>query len=494
MRGANRLTSKPQPPRAKAPWDRDFARACHDGLDAIVRQTAVVLAFSAALSLTKFKGLAREMWGRAMRAVMVASCVALALLTGCTDSAMVRDGIGVNLGTADLPEASRLQDIYVGEICHQAGLRVVSQGEFLYCEEVSMRPAEWTTFVQAGMNDIDRRCDTYLAWLDNKRRWREPVLSQIHSTAATASAVMGLTGVGATPIAIVGTAFGFAKDTFINYNARLITEINQSVVQSVVLDNQNQFRGKVAGTPVDNRPAAIYLLRNYLRICMPFSIEMSINNTMTVYHRGGPDALRTEPLLTQAPTIARITGTTPLAPRDVVQRPVRNTAAPQTDPKYAEIFDPYIPAKHTNTYVVQLQTALCVPDSEIKKTGTLTLTKAMIKIYKASERKTGDKLNDDEATQIREQVGCKPSGGQNYYERKIYDNPQVSAAALQELITGLRKTTAGASLPPTTTLDAARSTIKVVRNGLPSDSKVSKLPDALAGQVTPDFAAFLRKP
>ncbi|TCU73448.1 hypothetical protein EDE08_104538 [Bradyrhizobium sp. R2.2-H] len=357
-----------------------------------------------------------------------------------------------------------------------------------------MRPSEWRTFVQAGMNDIDRRCDAYLGWLDNKRRWREPILKQLHTTAATTGAIMGLTGVGAAPIAIVGTAFGFAQDTFVNINSRLITEIDQSVVQSVVLDNQNQFRMKVAGTPVDNRPAAIYLLRNYLRICMPFSIEMSINNTMTVYSRGGPDALRTEPLLTQPPTVARITAAVPLAPRDFVQRPARNTAAPRTDERYAQIFDPYIPTKHTNTYVVQLQTALCVPVSEIEKKGTLTLTKAMIKIYKESERKTGDKLNDDEATQIREQVGCKPSGGQNYYERKIYDNPQVSAAALQELITGLRRTTAGASLPLTTTLDAARSTIKVVRAGLPSDSKVSRLPDALAGQVTPDFAEFLRKP
>lgn len=253
-----------------------------------------------------------------MRAGIVASCVALALLVGgCSDYAMVRDGIGVNLAAADLPEASRLQDLYVGEICNQAGLRVVRQGDFLFCEEVGLRPSEWMTFVQAGMNDIDRRCDGYLAWLDNKRRWREPILKQLHTTAATTGAIMGLTGVGAVPIAIVGTAFGFAQDTFVNVNARLITEIDHSVLQTVVLDNQNQFRIKVAGTPVDNRPAAIYLLRNYLRICMPFSIEMSINNTMTVYHRGGPDALRTEPLLTQAPGVARITATRPAIIRDV---------------------------------------------------------------------------------------------------------------------------------------------------------------------------------
>jgi len=133
-----------------------------------------------------------------VRSVVVA-CVGLALtltMSACSDAVLIREGIGTNLAAADLPEASRLQDIYVGEICHQAGLRVVRQGDFLFCEEVGLRPSEWRTFVQAGMNDIDRRCDAYLGWLDNKRRWREPILKQLHTTAATAGAIMGLTASG----------------------------------------------------------------------------------------------------------------------------------------------------------------------------------------------------------------------------------------------------------------------------------------------------------
>ena len=56
-------------------------------------------------------------------------------------------------------------------------------------------------------------------------------------------------------MAIVAAAFGFAQDTFVNYNTRLITEIDHSVIQSVVLDNQNQFRRSLADVPVNNRPA-----------------------------------------------------------------------------------------------------------------------------------------------------------------------------------------------------------------------------------------------
>jgi hypothetical protein len=224
---------------------------------------------------------------------------------------------------------------------------------------------------------------------------------------------------------------------------------------------------------------------------------MSINNTITVYHRGGPDALRTPPIgLKSAPATAStsvgLRGTV-ISPRDVVGQPDRNPSPPPSDPSYAALFDPYVPRKHTTTYVIQLQTALCVPDSEVKKTGSFTLTKALIKIFKMAERKTGDKLNDDEATKIREQGGCKAGGGQNYFERRTYDDPTDGPAAVKELIVGLRKTPAGETLPLETSLDGARTTIQAVRNAATGNSKLMTLPPVLSGQVTPDLLSFLRK-
>src|SRR2546421_475123 len=201
----------------------------------------------------------------------IVAWLGLALLaSGCSslDGIYLREGIGTTLGSPDLPEASNLQDIYVGEICRQAGLRVIAQGGLPICEEVGMRPGEWSTFVQAGLNDIDRRCDAYLAWLDNRRRWREPILKQLHSTAAATAAIMGLTGVSAAPIAIVGAAFGFAQETFVNLSGRLITEVNHSTVQSLVLTRQNDYRAGLRNKVIVNGPAALYALRSYLRICM----------------------------------------------------------------------------------------------------------------------------------------------------------------------------------------------------------------------------------
>jgi hypothetical protein len=155
------------------------------------------------------------------------------------------------------------------------------------------------------MNDIDRRCDSYLAWLDEKRRSREPILKQLADMGAATAAILRATNAGATPIAIVGVAFGLAADTFTNVSSRLLLEVNHSTVQSVVLGYQAEFRATNVKVIIDNRPAAIYLLRSYLRLCMPYSIEMSINNTVTIYHRD-PAALNTVPLLLRTPVPSRL--------------------------------------------------------------------------------------------------------------------------------------------------------------------------------------------
>src|SRR6476619_1706477 len=117
----------------------------------------------------------------------IVAAVGLALLcVGCnTDGTYLREGVGTEVATTDIVSVTNIQEIYFGEICRQAGLSVRQGADgVVLCDEAGLPPAAWGIFVQAGMNDIDRRCDAYLAWLDDRRRWREPVLKQIHSTAA----------------------------------------------------------------------------------------------------------------------------------------------------------------------------------------------------------------------------------------------------------------------------------------------------------------------
>jgi len=228
-----------------------------------------------------------------MRAGIVAGCTALALLVGGCDTLDWRyttEGAGTQLYSPDLANQARLQEIYVGYICQQAGLSYEQSGDILFCREPSVT-GNWQIFVQAGMNDIDRRCDGYLTWLDNRRRSVGPIHQQILDTEAATLLILGATAADPTKaIAVVGAAFGLASHAFTNFNSRFLFEVEKSTVQSVVLTRQQKYRETLPRL-IDNRPAAIYALRQYLRLCMPMTIETQINTTVKLFERGGTAAL-----------------------------------------------------------------------------------------------------------------------------------------------------------------------------------------------------------
>jgi hypothetical protein len=144
----------------------------------------------------------------------------------------------------------------------------------------------WPVFVQAGMNDIDLRCDGFLTWLDARRRDRQPVVAEISAVNAAAHTIMTVSGATPKSLEIVTAAFQLATDTYINWNSRLLLAINQSTVQDIVYTSQGQYREKIKTFLINDRPTAIYLLRNYLRLCMPTTIEANINTTSILVQSG----------------------------------------------------------------------------------------------------------------------------------------------------------------------------------------------------------------
>jgi hypothetical protein len=217
-------------------------------------------------------------------------CVGLLLLAAACDPVTERryftEGAGVDLYTPDRENQIELQNQYVDFICQQAGPNC---------------GGSWTAFVQAGMNDIDQRCDGFLTWLDARRRDKEPILAELSAINTATHTIMTVTG--ATPIAldIVTAAFGLATATYANWNSRLLISVNQSTVQTVVYGRQADFRQKITGQVVGDRPTAIYYLRNYLRICLPTTIEADINTTPTLVQRANPAAAKENPLIKTVP-------------------------------------------------------------------------------------------------------------------------------------------------------------------------------------------------
>jgi len=247
------------------------------------------------------------------------------ILAGCVpgqDVRYFREGIGSDLYSSSGAETAQLQKAYVSYVCGQTGLSAVYEEGGC----IPDRSRDWELFVQAGMNDIDARCDAYLAWLDDKRRSAGPILQEISDIRTATSAIMAVTGSGVTPIAVVGSAFGLASSTFANIQSRLVLEVNHSTVQTIVLVGQRRMRAEILRTRIDNRPIAMHALRQYLRICQPFTIETEINTTVTAFERGGASGVAYRDPLVDASTVrSPISSTiTPIAPS--VRPPVTRDA------------------------------------------------------------------------------------------------------------------------------------------------------------------------
>ncbi|MET3613355.1 hypothetical protein ABID16_001660 [Rhizobium aquaticum] len=197
-------------------------------------------------------------------------------------------GVGSALNSGQLAQETDRQDEYVYLICRQSAGSGTAVAAGKGCSIGS-----WATFIRAGMNDIDRRCDAYLTWLDTQRRNRPAVLEQISATGTTTNGILGLTGAGTKAMALVAAAFGLAGATYGNWNSRLLLEVDHSTVQGLVYRRQEQFRqdNSIAITNVSDRPTALYLLRGYLRLCMPMTIETDINSTITLVQNNAPQSV-----------------------------------------------------------------------------------------------------------------------------------------------------------------------------------------------------------
>lgn len=403
---------------------------------------------------------------------------ALLLLSACgaTDAQYLNNGVGTDLSYSGLPDQTALLDVYVQHICRQAGDTTGACG------------VDWNTFVQAGMNDIDRRCDAYLAWLDNRKRSTGPLLQQIGDTQNATEAILLATGAGVTAIGVVGAAFGFARDTFNNYNSRLLTEVNHSTVQTVVLSGQTRFRADLRRVTIANQPQAIYALRQYLRICMPFTIENEINSTITAFERGGARALADN---NRAPLIDTSTiGSVPLTPRMIVQRTVYKPTP--VDTEYAAVLTT-VRAEYSRPYIQGVLTKLCVPPAEIAH--VTPETNARISAYQQWRQKREDpaqkitgKLSDPEITRVNSSPNCDSKRFGNYYEVQTFPEGINDKDIIQLLNQHLAP---DRRLADSASVDDVRSRIAEVRKSL--SNRLTLKDPRLAKQLTFDLIQEMQK-
>ncbi|HLH88324.1 MAG TPA: hypothetical protein VKX28_07685 [Xanthobacteraceae bacterium] len=426
-----------------------------------------------------------------MSAILITIAALISACDPVTENQYYREGIGTNIPNSNIVSVTELQDVYLDELCRQAGVTPPSSSTTA-CQPAGFSPG-WGLIVQAGLNDIDARCDAYLAWLDDKRRSQAPIVAEINSLNTAAQAIMRVTGVGANPITLVGVAFGLASDTFTNIQSRLLLEVDHSTVQSVVLSRQQSYREEINTQTIDNRAAAIYALRSYLRLCMPMTIEMNINTTVTIFEHNGPQGLDDKKPLIDP----HLVGGVALHATQKVTKPDRRPQQPALPADVAELF--VAPQSISLSYYKTIQKTLCVPDSESGQAGNYT--KGAIKIFLAAFHAKDTKLNGNEIDEIIGLGKCLPDRGQNYFEKNTYDTPDPSDGiqALHQLINGLNAAQPTPKTPLSCDIKSIgdkdlRARIAAVRPQIKPALLTLSLPKAFSNQVTPDLLLALPQP
>jgi hypothetical protein len=417
---------------------------------------------------------------------IVAGCVGLALLvSGCdpNDRMYFRGGIGTDLYTPDAALATDLQNAYLENLCRQS-LPFVGAG-VPSCSQQELSPTAWPLIVQAGMNDIDQRCDAYLSWLDQKKREQGAILAEIGAIRVAVDALTNpaiSTGISPIALAAVAAAFGLATSTLGNVNSLLI-QVDHTTVQSVVFMNRRAFREDIRNLAIVNKPTVVHALRSYLQICMPMTIAANINSTVTVFQNTGGNVPIRQMV---APPVAP-----PMVP--VVARPVAAAPAPATvrtavnapssvaAPKFSDVYRNYLEAPSSsisNTYVEGVLRALCVDKSDF---GSVPKVKDLISAYEAgvhqgSSRARANGLLDAAEMRDLNSMGACPADFRNAYERITF--PSATAMSLAG---PLSRVSGVGPVAENTPLRDLRSKIKLARQAL-------KLSDPLVpDQITPDL-------
>ncbi|TMJ05626.1 MAG: hypothetical protein E6G97_02890 [Alphaproteobacteria bacterium] len=417
----------------------------------------------------------------------VATCVALALLaSGCNpnDRAFFREGIGTELYTADAIPATDLQNIYLDQLCRQS-LPFVGP-DVPSCSQQELPPTAWSLIVQAGMNDIDARCDSYLAWLDQKKRENSAVLAEIGAIRFAVDALTNpavATGISPVALAAVSAAFGLATNTLANINTLLI-QVDHTTVQSIVFINRRDFREGVLRLAVTNKPSAVHALRSYLEICMPMTISANINSTVTVFQQTGPGILGKRPLVAP-PSIAA-----PFVPREPFRdrRPAEGSTVSLVPG--ADLIIPGYPQNartYTPEVIATILGALCAPPTELKRIGPVT--KALLEIWEVTDTQNGTpngSIDDRERKALLALTPC-PTGVLNAFERQTF----MSAANVGLLVTLLNRVPIEGQLGSASLPDARPRVALVRRNCFAG--RLNPLPNGMNVQVTSDLMSALRE-
>ena len=223
----------------------------------------------------------------------LAALTCTALLAGCADA--LRGGISdPTAAQAETKQNITTAASYFDAMCRLAG-RCPSR------TNLANDQGAWEDIIQTSFNDIDERCGNYLRALEEVRRDKRLWKSVWTGVAVPGKALFGYTHPGERAIRLVAAAFDFTNEAGNELFSAALLKEEPFIVERVVRKLQTEYRilldEKFAALKHAkkwrNIDAAIahYVVRGYLRLCLPITIESELKSTTTnvSYKQGARD-------------------------------------------------------------------------------------------------------------------------------------------------------------------------------------------------------------
>ncbi len=332
-------------------------------------------------------------------------------VAGCTPS-FTDIGVGQDLYTRQTTSDTNNLSAYFRQLCAQA---------HLLASDASEACSDYSELVQAGFNDIDQRCDRYLAWIDYKRTEALRVKSGIASLAVTSATVLTIAEAGMDSIGYVAAALGLAVSLYDSYNNSLLAGLESTLIKRIVYERRLEYRRQFAGLNYQRTPEMVFALRGYLRICTPQTIILDANTfALAVASGTRPPSLR-DSVRQEVDAAAIFAGRAPVSPSSPGNQQIQRQTVkcPECKGLFPE------DAGFTVAEIKSVQVGLCVKDDG--NPGETTL--AGIRNYRQTQgRDRVGPISEEEYSDIVT-YGCQPGdtakGVGNFFEAASYrDKPE----------------------------------------------------------------------
>ncbi|KAF0120851.1 MAG: hypothetical protein FD152_4019 [Xanthobacteraceae bacterium] len=195
-----------------------------------------------------------------MRVIIMIACIALG---GCVSAGAVRS-LSPTINPEDAVAYADGKARIMSALAADAGFAAAS--------------ASWYEVAKSGFNFVDDRCAIYFDDLFRLHRNREAFSSATNSFQQTTSAILIATGASVISQGVVAQAFGLSRSLVELSANSFLYQLPPATTYGFVRETQRAFREGAASNAAQVRSAsdAYHLVQQYLRTCLPVSIEAQL--------------------------------------------------------------------------------------------------------------------------------------------------------------------------------------------------------------------------